>query len=85
MISRLGTGLCQFGVLIDGPVIRIIDANPRVSPHLRMAADPQRQAWAWAAANRTPDGQLPTVREIGERFGRGERWGRLVKQAGPHQ
>jgi hypothetical protein len=42
----------------------------------------QRQAWQWALANRTPGGDLPSGKAIAERFGRRERWGRLVKQAG---
>jgi hypothetical protein len=31
---------------------------------------------------RTPNGDLPSGKVIAERFGRRERWGRLVKQAG---
>jgi Protein of unknown function (DUF2637) len=42
----------------------------------------QEQALQWAIANRGEDGKLPTGRAIGERFGRHERWGRLVKQHG---
>lgn len=42
----------------------------------------QRQAWHWAQANRTPAGDLPSGKEIAARFGRRERWGRLVKQTG---
>ncbi|MGH2384695.1 MAG: DUF2637 domain-containing protein, partial [Candidatus Limnocylindria bacterium] len=44
--------------------------------------DIQRRAWRWAVANRTPEGDLPPGKAIGSRFGRSERWGRLVKQAG---
>jgi hypothetical protein len=33
-------------------------------------------------ANRTPTGGLPSGKVIAERFGRRERWGRLVKRAG---
>jgi hypothetical protein len=40
------------------------------------------QAWQWAQANRTPTGDLPSGKAIAERFGRRERWGRLVKQTG---
>jgi hypothetical protein len=36
----------------------------------------------WAIANRTPAGDLPSGKAIAERFGRRERWGRLVEQAG---
>lgn len=42
----------------------------------------QRQAWQWALANRTPQGDLPSGKAIAERFARRERWGRLVKEAG---
>ncbi|GAA2080742.1 DUF2637 domain-containing protein [Actinomadura alba] len=52
------------------------------SPRSRPPSGLQRQAWQWAVANRTPTGDLPSGKAIGERFGRRERWGRLVKQAG---
>jgi hypothetical protein len=42
----------------------------------------QQQAWQWAMANRTPQGDLPPGKAIASQFGRSERWGRLVKQAG---
>jgi hypothetical protein len=42
----------------------------------------QREAWRWALNNRGDDGELPSGKEIGERFGRKERWGRLIKQWG---
>jgi hypothetical protein len=42
----------------------------------------QRQAWQWAVANRTTEGDLPAGKAIASEFGRSERWGRLVKQAG---
>jgi hypothetical protein len=42
----------------------------------------RRQAWQWAVANRTSDGDLPPGKAIASEFGRSERWGRLVKQAG---
>jgi Protein of unknown function (DUF2637) len=44
--------------------------------------DLQRQAWQWAQANRAGDGSLPSGREIAGRYGRHERWGRLVKRSG---
>jgi len=42
----------------------------------------QRQAWRWALANRAADGTLPPGSEIAAQYGRRERWGRLVKNAG---
>jgi hypothetical protein len=47
-----------------------------------VASDLQHQAWRWALANKTQTGSLPTGKAIAEQFGRRERWGRLVKQAG---
>jgi hypothetical protein len=44
--------------------------------------DVRRQAWQWALANRSADGSLPSGKVIAERYGRHERWGRLVKTAG---
>ncbi|GAA2116426.1 hypothetical protein [Actinomadura alba] len=52
------------------------------SMHSRPPSGLQSQAWQWAVANRTPAGDLPSGKAIAERFGRRERWGRLVKQAG---
>ena len=42
----------------------------------------QLQAWQWAQANRASDGSLPSGKAIASQYGRRERWGRLVKQAG---
>jgi hypothetical protein len=42
----------------------------------------QCQAWEWALANRSKDGQLPAGAVIAKRFNRSPRWGRLVKNAG---
>lgn len=44
--------------------------------------DLRRQAWQWALASRAEDGSLPSGREIARRYGRHERWGRLVKRSG---
>jgi hypothetical protein len=44
--------------------------------------DARRLAWEWAVANKAADGSLPSGRVIGDRYGRHERWGRLVKSAG---
>jgi Protein of unknown function (DUF2637) len=42
----------------------------------------QLQAWQWALTNRAGDGSLPSGKAIAHQYGRQERWGRLVKQAG---
>jgi hypothetical protein len=42
----------------------------------------QLQAWQWALAHRADDGSLPSGKAIAGQYGRQERWGRLVKQAG---
>lgn len=44
--------------------------------------DVRRQAWQWATTNRDADGSLPTGKAIADRYGRHERWGRLIKAAG---
>jgi len=44
--------------------------------------DLQQQAWRWADANRAADGSLPSRKAIAARFGRHERWGRLIKRMG---
>jgi len=56
----------------------------RVSPAKTGATagpDVRRQAWEWATANRAADGSLPSGKVIADRYGRHERWGRLVKSA----
>jgi hypothetical protein len=42
----------------------------------------QLKAWQWAQASRAADGALPSGRDTGRRYGRHERWGRLVKRSG---
>jgi Protein of unknown function (DUF2637) len=44
--------------------------------------DVRLDAWQWAQDNRADDGSLPTGRDIANRYGRHERWGRLVKRSG---
>ncbi|WP_433464163.1 DUF2637 domain-containing protein [Spirillospora sp. CA-128828] len=44
--------------------------------------DLQHRAWRWALVHRTAEGNLPPGKVIADQFGRSERWGRLVKQAG---
>lgn len=48
----------------------------------RPSSELQRQAWQWALANRAGDGTLPSGEAIARAHGRGERWGRLVKNVG---
>ena len=48
----------------------------------RAAGDVRLDAWGWAQDNRAEDGSLPSGRDIGARYGRHERWGRLVKRSG---
>jgi hypothetical protein len=51
--------------------------------HIKAAGSAvQREAWRWAQSNRAEDGSLPSGRNIGVRYGRHERWGRLVKRSG---
>jgi hypothetical protein len=68
-------------------------ANPASPQQRRSAADAalhraggggelQREAWQWALAHRAGDGSLPSGQAIARQYGRQERWGRLVKQAG---
>jgi Protein of unknown function (DUF2637) len=40
------------------------------------------EAWRWAQNNRREDGSLPAGRDIGTRYSRHERWGRMVKRSG---
>jgi Protein of unknown function (DUF2637) len=44
--------------------------------------DVRLDAWQWAQDNRADDGSLPSGREIGTKYGRHERWGRMVKRSG---
>lgn len=44
--------------------------------------DLRRQAWEWALSNTSAGGSLPSGKAIADRYGRRERWGRLVKSAG---
>ncbi|WP_236572316.1 DUF2637 domain-containing protein [Nocardiopsis sp. FR4] len=53
-------------------------AKPTLSPF-------QARAWRWALDRQRETGELPSGKEIAARFGRKERWGRLVKQQGQHQ
>ena len=57
-------------------------ASPKRSASGELGVDARRQAWQWAQANLSEDGSLPSGKVIGDRYGRHERWGRLVKAAG---
>ncbi|WP_304450699.1 DUF2637 domain-containing protein [Nocardiopsis sp. YSL2] len=54
----------------EGPV-----EGPALSPF-------QDRAWRWALERQRETGDLPSGKEIAAKFGRRERWGRLVKQKG---
>ena len=45
----------------------------------------QARAWVWAEEWEREHGELPDGKKIGERFGRKERWGRLVKERGLYE
>ncbi|WP_304450671.1 DUF2637 domain-containing protein [Nocardiopsis sp. YSL2] len=77
----------------DVPAQDVAYAGARSRTHVRVVeqsdepqgegAPPlQVEAWQWALGNRGDDGELPSGKEIAERFGRKERWGRLIKQKG---
>ena len=57
-------------------------ASPKRPAGAQPGVDVRRQAWQWAVANPGADGSLPSGKAIGDRYGRHERWGRLVKAAG---
>lgn len=65
-----------------------IPSEPRTAsgaaPPERRAAgrDVRLDAWRWAQDNRAEDGWLPSGRDIGTRYGRHERWRRMVKRSG---
>ncbi len=48
----------------------------------KASEDLRRQAWEWAVANTCTNGSLPSGKAIADRYGRQERWGRLVKNLG---
>lgn len=66
----------------EAALTAISAASPGPSASTQPGADVQRQAWQWALANLGADGSLPSGKAIGDRYGRHERWGRLVKAAG---
>ncbi|GAA1102876.1 DUF2637 domain-containing protein [Nocardiopsis composta] len=58
------------------------DKEEETPPGLGAVPRIQAEAWRWAQDNRREDGRLPSGKEIAARFGRKERWGRLIKQWG---
>jgi hypothetical protein len=81
-LSHLDTGESRAVGGYDGRADRAASRTSQSSQSMRPASVLQAQAWQWAVANRTPTGKLPSGRQIAQQFGRRERWGRLVKQAG---
>ena len=63
----------------DGPTATGKGAQDR---RRAVGQDVQLEAWRWAQSRRADDGSLPSGRDIGIRYGRHERWGRLVKRSG---
>jgi hypothetical protein len=59
-------------------------ATRKGAPDRRRTVGPdmQREAWRWAQSKQAEDGALPSGRDIGARYGRHERWGRMVKHSG---
>jgi hypothetical protein len=66
----------------ESSVTAAVAAPPRRAGRAELGLDARRQAWLWAVANRSADGSLPSGKVIADRYGRHERWGRLVKAAG---
>jgi len=67
----------------DAPAVTTKSAaSSRRSGRRESGLDVRRQAWQWAVANPGPGGSLPSGKVIGDRYGRHERWGRLVKASG---
>src|SRR6266536_2865298 len=58
------------------------EVSAQSPPRTSCGAELQRRAWQWAVAQRSEHGALPTGKAIADRYGRHERWGRLVKSAG---
>ncbi|MEU0240445.1 DUF2637 domain-containing protein [Nocardiopsis sp. NPDC006198] len=68
----------------QGAALHLVDASGHKKvpqPHSPF----QARAWAWAEEWEQEHGELPDGKKIGERFGRKERWGRLVKERGLYE
>jgi hypothetical protein len=60
-----------------------VPASGAMTGERRLAGrDVRLQAWRWAQDNQAEDGSLPSGKDIGSRYGRHERWGRMVKRSG---
>lgn len=64
------------------PGLRVVGPSLAGRDNQSASDDLQRRAWQWALANRGEDGTLPSGGAIARAHGRGERWGRLVKNNG---
>lgn len=64
------------------PNLRVVGQGKASKGRADTASDLRRQAWQWALARLASDGTLPTGKAIAAAYGRHERWGRLVKEAG---
>ena len=60
----------------------VIPSRQQPDRKRELAGQTQLNAWQWAQDNRARDGALPSGKDIARQYGRHERWGRLVKQAG---
>jgi Protein of unknown function (DUF2637) len=64
------------------PELRVVDPSRGIQGSRHASGELQRQAWHWALAHRNQDGTPPSGEAIARAHGRGERWGRLVKNSG---
>lgn len=84
--TRASRGSRPTGIAADaegrGPAPGLTLVEPSAAVGRAVSRELQRQAWQWALVHRTSDGSLPSGKQIADRYGRHERWGRLVKRAG---
>jgi hypothetical protein len=64
------------------PAVSGSTGRAMTTAHKAAGRELRLDAWRWAQANRAEDGSLPSGRDIGSRYGRHERWGRMVKRSG---
>jgi hypothetical protein len=70
------------GTVVARATERTTTSRTAASRRGKAGRDVRLDAWQWAQDNRAGDGSLPTGRDIANRYGRHERWGRLVKRSG---